>query len=82
MVRLRLFGGRHEDAGEYQRLEARLRTLAEAREQWLALLRDMERQGETADARYETYYQAYVKARQQEKRVDLELFNLRKGLTT
>lgn len=62
------------------RLEEKHRQMHGATEEWLQLLREMERNGESSQARYETYYQAYVQAREQEKRVDLELFNLRQGL--
>lgn len=65
---------------DFQRLEEKRRSLAAATEQWLSLLRDMERNGESGEARYDTYFKAYVDARQQEKRVDLELFNMRQGL--
>lgn len=61
-------------------LEARRQTLAHATEEWLSLLREMEEGGEVADPRYERYYRAYVEAKHQEKRADLELFNLRHGL--
>jgi hypothetical protein len=40
----------------------------------------MELNGETATSEYERYYQAYRQAKQQEKAVDLELFNRRRGL--
>jgi hypothetical protein len=53
----------------------------EATEQWLSLLREMERNGETSEPRYETYFRAYLRSKQQEKRFDLELFNMRQGLT-
>jgi hypothetical protein len=64
-----------------ERLEEKRRALAAATEQWVTLLREMERDGETGDSRYESYYQAYLQARQQENRADLELFNLRQGLS-
>jgi hypothetical protein len=41
----------------------------------------MDRNGETNEGRYQQYYQAYLQAKQLEKRIDLELFNLREGLT-
>jgi hypothetical protein len=41
----------------------------------------MDRNGETNEGRYQQYYQAYLRAKQLEKRIDLELFNLREGLT-
>ena len=63
-----------------QRLEERHRSLVAATAQWSALLRDMELNGESSDPRYETYFKAYVEARQHEKRADLELFNIRAGL--
>lgn len=67
-------------AAEFRRLEEKRRLLAETTEQWRSLLRDMERTGESGDPRYETYFKAYVEARQQEKRAELQLFNLRQGL--
>lgn len=74
-------GARKASAQDVRRVEAKQRTLSQATEQWLSLLREMETRGETSDARYETYYQAYLQAKQQQKRVDLELFNLRQGLS-
>lgn len=65
---------------DLRRLREKHSQLTQATEQWKALLRDMEHRGETADPRYETYYRAYVQAREQEKRADLELFNIRRGL--
>jgi hypothetical protein len=41
----------------------------------------MERNGESDEGRYEQYYQAYLQAKQLEKRTDLDLFNLREGLS-
>lgn len=75
-----LLGKKDRRGPDLERLEERYRALATASEQWLSLLREMERNGETAEPRYEQYYRAYIEARQQEKRVDLQLFNLRKGL--
>jgi hypothetical protein len=66
---------------ELRRLEEKYRTAADATQQWLALLREMDRNGETNEGRYQQYYQAYLQAKQLEKRIDLELFNLREGLT-
>lgn len=68
-------------ASRYGRIEERHRTLSRAAEQWLTLLQEMEAAGQTTDPRYEAYYQAYLQARQQQKRADLELFNLRQSLT-
>jgi hypothetical protein len=65
---------------EVERLEDRRRTLARVTGDWLALVREMEANGETSDPRYERYFQAYLDARAQVKRVDLELFNYRHGL--
>lgn len=65
---------------EVARLEDRRRTLARATQDWLDLMREMEASGETEGPRYQHYYQAYVEARAQEKRCELELFNYRQGL--
>jgi hypothetical protein len=65
---------------EIRRLEEKCRALTDATEQWLTLLRDMERTGESSSPRYEAYFRAYIEARQQEKRADLQLFNVRQGL--
>lgn len=65
------------DKGGVRRIEERRRGLAAATEEWLSLLREMEQAGQTGDAKYEAYYQAYLRAKQQQKRADLELFNLR-----
>jgi hypothetical protein len=72
---------RHFDStAEFERLEERRRSLSEASEKWYSLLREMERNGESANAQYERYYGAYLEARHVEKRAELELFNLRHGL--
>lgn len=81
----RLLGGR-QDSGRHisdqqiRRVEEKRRAAADATQQWLTLLRDLESKGESGHSTYETYYRAYLQAREQEKRVDLELFNLRQGL--
>ncbi|HEX6506551.1 MAG TPA: hypothetical protein VF221_02870 [Chloroflexota bacterium] len=72
---------RSSDAAVFHRTEERRRASEAATQQWLALLREMEHNGETDEPRYETYYRAYLQSKQQEKRADLELFNLRQGLT-
>ena len=71
-----------QSEAEIKKLAEKREALAEATEQWLNLLRDMERSGESSDPRYETYYQAYVQAKHQEKRTELQLFNLRQGLSS
>ena len=53
------------------------RALQKATDQWLSLLREMEQQGQSGEAAYERYYRAYLDAKQQQKDVDLQLFNLR-----
>jgi hypothetical protein len=40
----------------------------------------MEHNGESGDSRYESYYTAYLQARDQQKRIDLQVFNVRSGL--
>ncbi len=70
------------DLREVRRAEERQKTLAEATERWLSLLREMEHAGQSGDARYETYFRAYLEAKQRQKRVDLELFNLRQRLSS
>lgn len=57
--------------------EERRRSLAQAEDQWLSVLREMESNGEAVGASYERYYQAYRQIKLQQKAVDLELFNLR-----
>ena len=74
---LRRANGEDRDA---LRLAEKRRTLAEATQHWLALLRDMEHEGQSSDPRYETYYRAYLDAKRQEERAELHLFNLRRGL--
>ena len=78
-----LFGRRsgNPSDSELRRLEEKYKTAAAATQQWLSLLREMERNGETDEGRYEQYYGAYLQAKQLEKRIDLDLFNLREGLT-
>lgn len=66
---------------EFRRLEEKYKTAADATQQWLSLLREMDRNGETNEGRYQQYFNAYLQAKQLEKRIDLELFNLREGLT-
>jgi hypothetical protein len=77
---LRRRSGARSDS-EFRRLEEKYRTAADATQQWLSLLREMDRNGETNEGRYQQYYDAYLQAKQLEKRIDLELFNLREGLT-
>jgi len=67
---------------DVQRIEEKHRAAHEATERWLSLLREMEHAGQSSDARYDTYYQAYLRAKQQQKHIDLELFNLRQGLSS
>lgn len=82
----RLFGGSRtpsarEEREQLRRVEEKRRSAAEATRQWLTLLRELENNGESGRSTYESYYQAYLQAREQEKRVELELFNLRQGLS-
>jgi hypothetical protein len=77
----RLFGSRPtSDAGELRRLRDRQESLTRAMDEWVSLLREMERNGEAGAAQYDRYFQAYLQAKQQKKRADLELFNRRQGL--
>jgi hypothetical protein len=69
------------DMRELRRAEERQKTLTEATERWLSLLREMQHAGQTGDARYETYFRAYLEAKQRQKRFDLEIFNMRQGLS-
>lgn len=80
--RLTRRGPTAQDTSSVERIEERKRTLSRATEQWLSLLREMEHAGQTGEARYETYYRAYLQSKEQQKRVDLELFNVRRGLTS
>ena len=66
---------------DLQRLQEKERALARTADQWRTLLRDMEHTGQSGEARYGSYYQAYLKARQQQKEAELELFNVRQKLT-
>lgn len=66
---------------DVRRIEERHRTAQEATQRWLSLLRDMEHAGQSGDARYDSYYQAYLKAKQQQKLIELELFNRRQRLS-
>lgn len=77
---LRRRSGPRSDS-EFRRLEAKHETARETTQQWLSLLREMERNGETNESRYEQYFRAYLEAKQLEKRTDLELFNHREGLS-
>jgi nucleosome binding factor SPN SPT16 subunit len=70
----------HEERAEVRRLQERQENMHRATEEWLSLLREMEQNGESASTQYERYYQAYLQAKQQQKMVDLELFNRRHGL--
>ncbi len=81
--RLQRFVGRPPESShdDIRRIEERRRSLAAATQEWLALLREMEHEGRSGDAKYEAFYQAYLQAKQQQKRTELELFNLRHGLT-
>ncbi|GAC1323241.1 MAG: hypothetical protein NVS2B16_04110 [Chloroflexota bacterium] len=48
-----------------------------AADHWTSLLRDLEQQGQTADASYERYFRAFLDAKQQVKRTEMDLFNVR-----
>ena len=63
-----------------RRAEEKLKAASEAIEQWLSLLRELGSNGESDSAGYDTYYRAYLQAREQEKRAQLELFNLQHDL--
>ena len=82
----RLFGGGDRPGSEaaaheqVRKVEEKRKAAAEATRGWVSLLREMEHNGESSLPRYETYYTAYLQSREQEKRIDLELFNLRQGL--
>lgn len=78
----RLFSSRNTDSTDdrTRRAEEKLRAASEAIDQWLSLLRELEQTGESDSARYDTYYRAYLQAREQEKRAELELFNLQHEL--
>jgi len=65
------------DNAELRRLERKHRDAVVAMDNWTTLLRDMEHEGQTSDLRYERYFQAYLDAQRQLKRVELELFNVR-----
>ena len=67
---------------DIRRVEEKRRAAAEVTQQWLTLLRDLEQNGESSKATYDTYYAAYLQAREQERRAELELFNSRQGLVT
>lgn len=76
----RLLSRPGSNGADVRRIEERRRGLAAATDEWLSLLREMEHAGQTGDARYEAYYQAYLRSKQQQKRADLDLFNLRSGV--
>lgn len=86
MVNLRLALSRrdrkHEvdPPAEESRVEERRESLARAAQEWKSLLREMEHAGQSSEARYESYYRAYLQAREKEKRADLELFNIKQRL--
>jgi hypothetical protein len=71
-----------DEEREVRRLREKHASLTHATEEWLSLLRDMERNGESGHAEYERYFQAYLQAKQQQKSIDLQLFNRRQGLST
>lgn len=66
---------------ELRQLEEKHQNLEAALEKWDSLLREMEYAGQSGQAQYQAYYKAYLTAKQQYKRSDLELFNLRRGLS-
>ena len=77
----RVLGRSAASEGAFWDIEERHRKVTAAAEQWHSLLREMEHSGHSGEARYEAYYQAYMRTKQQQKRLDLELFNLRQRLT-
>lgn len=66
-----------DDDADVRRLERRYRDALEAMNGWTSLLRDLEHEGQTSDARYDRYFQAYLDAQRQLKRAELDLFNVR-----
>ena len=62
---------------DVHRVEARYREAKASVESWTNLLRDLEDAGQTSGSMYEQYWQAYLRAKQQLKRAELDLFNLR-----
>lgn len=77
----RLLGSRAMDEErEMRRLREKYASLKHATEEWLSLLREMELNGESSRAEYDRYYQAYLQAKQQQKSIDLQLFNRGHGL--
>lgn len=64
---------------EAERLQEKYRQSVEATQRWLSLLRELEHEGKTATATYEQYFNAYLQARRLEKRLELDVFNLRSG---
>lgn len=62
---------------EIRRIEEKQESMAAATEQWLGLLQDMQAAGQVDEERYQRYYQAYLRSKQEQKKVDLDLFNLR-----
>lgn len=62
---------------EVRKLQEKQVALRRATDEWLSLLRDMEQQGQSGEAAYDRYYKAYLGAKQQQKQVDLLLFNVR-----
>jgi len=67
---------------EAERLQEKYRQSVEATQRWLGLLRELEHEGKTATATYEQYFNAYLQARRLEKRLELEVFNLRSETTS
>lgn len=67
---------------EAERLREKYRQSVEATQRWLGLLRELEHEGKTATATYEQYFNAYLQARRLEKRLELEVFNLRSETTS
>jgi hypothetical protein len=69
-----------DEEREMRRLRERHASLQRATDEWLSLLKEMELNGESGGSQYDRYYQAYLQAKQQQKDVDLQLFNRRSGL--
>jgi len=63
-----------------ERIELKRSQAAAATRKWEGILREMEMTGQSGTPEYENYFDAYLRARQQEKQADLEAFNLRSGL--
>lgn len=68
------------DRRRAERIEQKRAMAVAATRKWEEILHEMEMTGKSGTQQYEAYFDAYLRAKQQQKQADLDAFNLRTGL--